>query len=121
MKVVYLARLREAFGRAEERLSLSGPEGHTVADVIGVLRARAQQGAQTIATLSSTRGDNVFHAGGRGIADDRETGCTLFGGTAGAAACNGPRETASSRPKWAPLARTQAPSSYETLHDAPGQ
>ena len=40
MKVVYLARLREAFGRTEERLSLSGPEGHTVADVIGVLRAR---------------------------------------------------------------------------------
>ena len=40
MKVVYLARLREAFGRAEERLSLSEPEGHTVADVNGVLRAR---------------------------------------------------------------------------------
>ena len=40
MKVVYLARLREAFGRAEERLSLPEQEGHTVADVIGALRGR---------------------------------------------------------------------------------
>jgi hypothetical protein len=47
--------------------------------------------AQTIVTLSSTGGVNVFHAGGRGIADPRETGCTLFGETAGAASCNGPR------------------------------
>ena len=40
MRVVYLARLREAFGRAEERLALSEHDGVTVADVIGELRAR---------------------------------------------------------------------------------
>ena len=40
MKVVYLARLREAFGRSEERLALSEPDGVTVADVIAQLRAR---------------------------------------------------------------------------------
>ena len=40
MKVVYLARLREAFGRAEERLALTEADGVTVADVIAQLRAR---------------------------------------------------------------------------------
>jgi hypothetical protein len=33
----------------------------------------------------------VFHAYGRGIADARNTGCTIPGGTTGAASCNGPR------------------------------
>ncbi len=49
--------------------------------------------AQAAVTLSPNEGYNVFHAGGRGIADPRESGCTLFGGTAGAASCNGPRTT----------------------------
>jgi len=40
MKVVYLARLREAFGRAEERLALAERDVVTVADVIAQLRAR---------------------------------------------------------------------------------
>ena len=40
MKVVYLARLREAFGRSEERLAFSEHDGVTVADVIAQLRAR---------------------------------------------------------------------------------
>ena len=41
--------------------------------------------------LSATGGDNVFRATGRGIADNRETGCTLLGGGSGAASCNGSR------------------------------
>jgi len=40
MKVVYLARLREAFGRSEERLAFSEHDGVPVADVIAQLRAR---------------------------------------------------------------------------------
>jgi hypothetical protein len=47
--------------------------------------------SQITATLSATGGENVFHATGLGIADDRATGCTLLGGVAGAASCNGPR------------------------------
>jgi len=49
--------------------------------------------AQTTVTLSSADGDNVFHATGLGIADDREIGCTLLGGPLGGASCNGPRAT----------------------------
>lgn len=49
--------------------------------------------AATTATLSPSEGDNVFHASGKGIADDRELGCTLPGGAAGTAACNGPRSS----------------------------
>lgn len=47
--------------------------------------------AQTTVTLSPTEGNNVFRASGRGIADARESGCTLIGGSPGAASCNGPR------------------------------
>lgn len=47
--------------------------------------------AQVTVTLAQKPGENVFHATGLGIADDREVGCTLFGGVAGAAPCNGPR------------------------------
>jgi hypothetical protein len=47
--------------------------------------------AETTVTLSETEGDNVFHASGLGIADARETGCTLLGETEGEASCNGPR------------------------------
>lgn len=48
-------------------------------------------------TLSATEGDNIFHASGKGIADEREASpagesCTLPGGNPGEAACNGPRE-----------------------------
>ena len=55
MKVVYLARLREALGRAEERLSLSEPEGHSVADVIGVLRARGGVGSPSLRRVAALR------------------------------------------------------------------
>jgi hypothetical protein len=50
------------------------------------------QSGLSVATvrLSATEGFNVFHASGRGIADPRDAGCTLFGGGAGAATCNGP-------------------------------
>jgi molybdopterin synthase sulfur carrier subunit len=40
IEVVYLARLREAFGRAGERVTLAAHDGTTVADVVGQLRAR---------------------------------------------------------------------------------
>ena len=40
IEVVYLARLREAFGRAGERVALTTDDGATVADVVGQLRAR---------------------------------------------------------------------------------
>ena len=40
IEVVYLARLREAFGRAGERVALAAGDGITVADVIAELRAR---------------------------------------------------------------------------------
>jgi hypothetical protein len=46
--------------------------------------------SETTVTLSATGGDNVFDATGLGIADAREVGCTLLGGAAGAASCNGP-------------------------------
>jgi len=38
--VVYLARLREAFGRGTERVKLDARDGVTAADVIAGLRAR---------------------------------------------------------------------------------
>ena len=37
------------------------------------------------------RDGRLWLATGRGIADAREAGCTLLGGGAGAASCNGPR------------------------------
>jgi molybdopterin synthase sulfur carrier subunit len=40
IEVVYLARLREAFGRAGERVTLATHDDATVADVVGQLRAR---------------------------------------------------------------------------------
>ncbi len=45
--------------------------------------------AQNTATLNSFRGFNVFHAFGRGIADDRATGCVVPPSTA--STCEGPR------------------------------
>lgn len=48
--------------------------------------------SQATVTLSGAEGDNVFHAVGLGIADDRDVGCTLFGGADGVASCEGPRE-----------------------------
>lgn len=47
--------------------------------------------SETSVMLSPTGGNNVFHATGLGIADDRGAGCTLLGGGLGAAACNGSR------------------------------
>jgi molybdopterin synthase sulfur carrier subunit len=38
--VVYLARLREVFGRGRERVALNAADGVTAADVIAGLRAR---------------------------------------------------------------------------------
>jgi sulfur-carrier protein len=72
MKVVYLARLREAFGRAEERLALAEADGVTVADVIAQLRARGGVWAAELAagrafrvavnhTMASP--DTTVHAG----------------------------------------------------------
>jgi len=40
LHIVYLARLREAFGTTEERLALTGAAPTTVADVVTLLRQR---------------------------------------------------------------------------------
>ena len=51
--------------------------------------------AQATVRLSASSGDNVFHASGRGIADDRESGCTVQRPAPGTASrCNGPRTDA---------------------------
>jgi hypothetical protein len=47
--------------------------------------------AQSTATLNPFRGFNVYHAYGRGIADDRNTGCVVPPSTP--SSCNGPRST----------------------------
>lgn len=47
VNVVYLARLREAFGRAGEALALEG--GATVADLMAALRARGDPFAAELA------------------------------------------------------------------------
>ncbi|MGH7713534.1 MAG: Ig-like domain-containing protein [Gemmatimonadaceae bacterium] len=61
----------------------SVPAGPTLTGADGI--------AQTTATTNPFRGFNVFHAKGRGIADDRETGCTVPPSTP--STCNGPRAT----------------------------
>lgn len=51
--------------------------------------------AQATVRLSASGGDNVFDASGRGIADDRASGCTVQKPTPGTASrCNGPRADA---------------------------
>ena len=40
LRLVYLARLREAFSSAGERLELAAPDGATIGDVVDALRAR---------------------------------------------------------------------------------
>jgi molybdopterin synthase sulfur carrier subunit len=40
LRLVYLARLREAFSSAGERLELAAHDGATVGDVVAALRAR---------------------------------------------------------------------------------
>ncbi|HJU73960.1 MAG TPA: Ig-like domain-containing protein [Gemmatimonadaceae bacterium] len=57
------------------------PAGPTLTDATGV--------AQNSVTLNAFRGFNVFRAVGRGIADDRATGCTVLPSTS--STCNGPR------------------------------
>ncbi len=47
--------------------------------------------SETTVTLSETEGDNVFHATGHGIADERETGC-INPDTGEDWRCNGPRD-----------------------------
>lgn len=59
------------------------PPGPTLTNAAGI--------AQNTAQLSSVAGFNVFHAFGRGIADDRTNGCTIPPSTP--ASCNGPRAT----------------------------
>ena len=61
----------------------SAPPGPTLTDAAGI--------AQNTVQLSSVSGFNVFHAFGRGIADNRATGCTIPPSTP--ASCNGPRTT----------------------------
>ena len=49
IKLVYLARLRDAFGKSAESLEL--PAAPTVADVFAVLRARGDPWARELAAL----------------------------------------------------------------------
>lgn len=49
--------------------------------------------AEVTLTLDTDAGDNVVHVTGRGIADSRNSGCTVFGGVPGDSGCNGPRAT----------------------------
>jgi hypothetical protein len=67
---------------------LAGGPGSACApgDIVAYTDATGE--ARANVRLSTTAGDNVFHARGRGIADDRESGCTIQGGDA---PCNGPR------------------------------
>ncbi|MGQ0641333.1 MAG: hypothetical protein ACT4P6_11280 [Gemmatimonadaceae bacterium] len=59
----------------------SVPAGPTFTNSAGIAEVTVQ--------LSSTSGINVFHAFGRGIADDRGSGCIIPPNTP--ASCNGPR------------------------------
>lgn len=70
---------------------LSGGVGSACAagDVTAYTNAAGE--AQATVRLSALSGDNVFHAHGRGIADDRDTGCSVFGVAGTGASCNGPR------------------------------
>lgn len=61
----------------------SAPIGPTYTDISGI--------AQNTVQLSSSPGSNVFYAYGRGIADNRTTGCTIPPSTS--ASCDGPRAT----------------------------
>lgn len=53
VKLVYLARLREAFGTSDETLTLA--TGATVADVIAALRARGEPWARELAQGRAVR------------------------------------------------------------------
>jgi molybdopterin synthase sulfur carrier subunit len=54
VNVVYLARLREAFGRSGESLTLAKNEA-TVADVLGALRSRGDPFARELAAGRAVR------------------------------------------------------------------
>ena len=47
LRILYFARLRERFGQAEEHLAF---DGATVADLLGMLRARGGAWAEELAT-----------------------------------------------------------------------
>ena len=55
VRIVYLARLRDAFGSAGETLSLTGDEPPTVATILAALRARGGAFAQELADGRAVR------------------------------------------------------------------
>ena len=72
----------------------SAPAGPMLTSALGI--------AQNTVTLSSSTGLNVFHAYGRGIADPRNTGCTIPPSTSPTASCNGPRTATNPPPSGSP-------------------
>jgi len=70
--------------------SAPGPDASVDVPVSGWPLTLTDGISQATVTLSATGGNNVFHAGGIGLADPREDDCTVPGGVAGAALCNGP-------------------------------
>ena len=54
VRVVYLARLREAFGHSEEPVTLAG-DAPTVADLLATLRARGEPFAHELAPGRAVR------------------------------------------------------------------
>jgi len=71
---------------------LSGGTGSACAagDVVAYTNASGEAAATV--RLSTLSGNNLFNAHGRGIADDRDSGCTVLVPTPGTdASCNGPR------------------------------
>ena len=55
LRVVYLARLREAFGSAGETVELSGDDAPTVATLVAMLRARGGAWAGELAAGRAVR------------------------------------------------------------------
>lgn len=74
---------------------LGGGAGSACAagDVVAYTNASGE--AQATVRLSTVSGNNLYTAHGRGIADDRDSGCTVLVPTPGTdASCNGPRASA---------------------------
>ena len=97
--VVLSAKVTDLFGapaiNARVRWTAIAPpsDGATVLGSISpaATLTNASGIAQSTATLNPFRGFNVYHAYGRGIADDRSTGCVVPPSTP--SSCNGPRST----------------------------
>lgn len=70
--------------------AISSPGGDATAPAGAVLTDGSGIAQQTV-QLSATRGNNLFHATGRGIADDRDNGCSVSTLPVGTASCDGPR------------------------------